>query len=82
MACHHVLKTWKLAISRNIYLSTAQILGTLTVTERESLSTLVDAERILQSTLLNMALKKLHYKPGIDLFVTNINKQFGKYAAF
>ena len=35
-----------------------------------------------QSKFLNLALERLCFKPEIDLFATNINKQFGKYAAF
>ena len=37
---------------------------------------------MLQSKVLNLALKHLCFKPEIDLFATNINTQFGKYAAF
>ena len=31
---------------------------------------------------MNLALEHLYFKPEIDLFATNINTQFGKYAAF
>ena len=37
---------------------------------------------MLQSKFLNLALEHLCFKPEIDLFATNINTQFGKYAAF
>ena len=37
---------------------------------------------MLQSKVLNLALEHLSFKPEIDLFATNINTQFGKYAAF
>ena len=32
--------------------------------------------------VLNLALEHLCFKPEIDLFATNINIQFGKYAGF
>ena len=37
---------------------------------------------MLQSKFLNLALEHLCFKPEINLFATNINTQFGKYAAF
>ena len=37
---------------------------------------------MLQSKFWNVALKNLCFKPEIDLFATNINTQFVKYAAF
>ena len=50
------------------------------MTDKVSRSNYVDPEWMLQSKVLNLALK--HFKPEIDLFATNINTQFGKYAAF
>ena len=35
-----------------------------------------------QSKVLTLALEYLCFEPEIDLFATNINTQFGKYAAF
>ena len=35
---------------------------------------------MLQPKFLNLALKHFCFKPEIDLFATNINTQFGKYA--
>ena len=49
---------------------------------KESRSNHVDTERMLQSKFLNVALEHLCFKPEIDFFATNINTQFGKYAAF
>ena len=37
---------------------------------------------MIQSKVLNLELEHLNFKPEIDLFATNINTQFGKYAAF
>ena len=37
---------------------------------------------MLQPKVLNLALERLSFKLEIDLFATNINTQFGKYAAF
>ena len=37
---------------------------------------------MLQSKFFNLALEHLCFKPEIDLFATNINTQFSKYAAF
>ena len=37
---------------------------------------------MLQSKFLNLALEHLCFKPEKDLFATNINTQFRKYAAF
>ena len=37
---------------------------------------------MLQSRVLNLALEHLCFKLEIDLFATNINTQFGKYATF
>ena len=42
----------------------------------------VDNEWMLQSKFLNLTLEHLCFKPEIYLFATNINTQFGKYAAF
>ena len=49
---------------------------------KESRSNHVDTESMLQSKFLNLVLEHLCFKPEIDLFATNINTQFGKYAAF
>ena len=54
-------------------------------------SLFVDTEWMFQSKLLNLTLEYLFFKPDrlidninrlIDLFATNINIQFGKYATF
>ena len=37
---------------------------------------------MLQPKVLNLALQHLSFKPEIDLYATNINTQFDKYAAF
>ena len=37
---------------------------------------------MLQSKFLNLELEHLCFKTETDLFATNINTQFGKYAAF
>ena len=37
---------------------------------------------MLQSKFFNLALEYLCFKPEIDLFATNINPRFGKYATF
>ena len=37
---------------------------------------------MLRSDFLNLALENLCFKLEIHLFATNINTQFGKYAAF
>ena len=50
--------------------------------DKESRSNHVDTEWMLQSTFLNLALEHLCFKQEIDLFATNINTQFDKYAAF
>ena len=49
---------------------------------KESRSYHVNTEWMLQSKFLNLALEDLCFKPKIDLFDTNINRQLGKYAAF
>ena len=54
----------------------------LSAAHKVSRSNYVDPEWMLQSKVLNLALKHLCFKPEIDLFATNINTQFGKYAAF
>ena len=84
MECHHqVLKTWKWAIIHKNHLSTAHIPGKLnTVFGKESRFNHVGTEWMLQSNFLNLELEYLCFKPEIDLFATNINTQFGKYAAF
>ena len=53
-----------------------------TVTDKESRSNHVDTEWMLQSKFLILELVHLGFKPKIDLFATNINTQFSKYAAF
>ena len=84
MECHHeVLKIWEWAIIYKNHLSAAHIPGKLnTVADKESRSNHTDTEWMLQSKVLNLALEHLCFKPEIDLFATNINTQFGKYAAF
>ena len=84
MECHHeVLKIWEWEIIYKNYLSAAHIPGKLnTVADKESRSNHVDNEWMLQSKFLNLALEHLCFKPEIDHFPTNINTQFGKYAAF
>ena len=84
MECHHeVLKIWKWSIIYKNHLSAAHIPGKLnTVGDKESRSNHVDTEWMLESKFLNLALEHLGFKPEIDVFATNINTQFGKYAAF
>ena len=84
MECHHqVLKIWEWAIINKNHLLAAHIPGKLnTVADKEPLSNHVDTEWMLQSKLLNLALENLCFKPEIDPLATNINTQFGKYAAF
>ena len=84
MECHHeVLKIWEWAIIYKNHLSAAHIPGKLnTVADKESRSNHIDTEWMLQSKFLNLAVERLCFKPEIDLFATNINTQFGKYAAF
>ena len=84
MECHHqVLKIWEWAIIHKNHLSAAHIPGKLnTVADNESRSNHIDTEWMLQPKVLNLALEHLSFKPEIDLFATNINTQFGKYAAF
>ena len=84
MECHHeVLKIWEWAIIYKNHLSAAHIPGKLnTVADKESRSNHIDTERMLHPKSLNLALEHLCFKPEIDLFATNINTQFGKYAAF
>ena len=84
MGCHHeVLKIWEWTIIYKNHLSAAHIPGKLnTVADKESRSNHIDTEWMLQSKFLNMAIEHLCFKPEIDLFAININKQFGKYAAF
>ena len=48
--------------------------------DKESRSNYGDTEWMLQ--FLNLALEHVCFKPEIDLFATNINTHFGKYAAF
>ena len=83
MECHHqILKIWKWAIIHKNHLSTAHIPGKLnTVFGKESRFNHVGTEWMLQSNFLNLELEYLCFKPEIDLFATNINTQFGKYAA-
>ena len=84
MECHQqVLKIWEREIINKNHLSVAHIPGQLnTLADKESLSNHVDIEWMLQSKFLNLALEHLCFKPEINLFATNINTQFGKYAAF
>ena len=84
MECHHqVLIIWKWTVIDKNILSEAHISGKLkTVADKESRSHYVGTDWILQSNFLNLAIEHLRFKPEIDLFVTNINTQFGKYATF
>ena len=84
MECHHqVLKILEWAIIHKNHLSVAHISGKLnTVADKEYRSNHVDTKWMLIPKVLNLALEHLSFKPEIDLFATNINTQFGKYAAF
>ena len=84
MECHHqVLKIWEWASLHKNHLSAAHIPGKLKrVTDKKSPSNHVDTEWMLQSKFLTLPLQHLCFKPEIDLFATNINLQFDKYAAF
>ena len=65
------------------HLSVAHIPGKLnTVADKESRSNHVDTEWMLQSKFLNLPLENLCFKPEIYPFATNVNTQFGEYAAF
>ena len=83
MECHQqVLKIWKWAIIHENDLSTDRISGTLnTFTDRESRSSHVDTKLMLQSKF-SIWHKYSFFQPEIDIFSTNINAQFGKYASF
>ena len=76
-------KIWKWAIIHKNHLSAAHILGKLNaVADKESRPNHVDTESMLQSKVWNLALEHICFKAEIDLFATNINTQFVKYAAF
>ena len=72
-----------MSIIHKNHLLAAPIPGKLkTVADKESRLNQVDTEWMPQSKFLNLALEHLRFKPEIDLFATNINIQFDKYAAF
>ena len=80
---HQVLKIWEWAISHKNNLSAAQIpVKVNTAVGKEYRSNHIDIEWMLQLKFLNLALEHLCFKPGIDLFTTNIKAHFGKYATF
>ena len=82
--CHHqVLKIWEWAIIHKNPLSVAQIPGKLsTVAFMESQSNHVDIEWMLQSRFFNVTSEHLCFDAEINLFASNINTKFGKYADF
>ena len=84
MERHHQLpKIWEWEITHKNHLSAACIPGKLnTVPEKKSRSSRVDTERMPHSKFLNLELENVYFKPEIDLFATNINAKFSKYAAF
>ena len=67
----------------NIRLTAAHIPGKQNIiADRESRVCHVDSEWMLSPRYLHQSLNLLSFKPDIDLFATQINRQFGDYVAY
>ena len=84
LGCHYqTVQIWELAYLRNIHLTAAFIPGIQnTVADRESRAGHIDGEWMLLPKYLHLSLELLKFEPNIDLFATQINRQFGNYVAF
>ena len=67
----------------NIQLTAARIPGKQNITaNRKSRVCHVDSEWMLSPRYLHQSLNLLSFKPDIDLFATQINRQFSDYVAY
>lgn len=74
---------WSWCIEKDIFISAAHIPGVdNVVADAESRKINLDAEWKLNTDLLQVALKKLHASPDVDLFASRLNKQMERYMSF
>ena len=70
-------------MKNNIQLTAAHIPGKQNIiADRESRVSHVDSEWMLSPRYLHQSLNLLSFKPDIDLFATQINRQFSDYVAY
>ena len=82
--CNSLAKQiWEWCINRAIWLSAAHIPGKHNViADKESRGELRQSEWMINKEMLKDSLKKLNFKPDIDLFASRINKQYEKYVSY
>ena len=82
--CNFLAKQiWEWCINRAIWLSAAHIAGKHNViADKESRRELRQSEWMINKEVLKDSLKKLNFKPDIDLFASRINKQYEKYVSY
>ena len=82
--CNFLAKQiWEWCINRAIWLSVAHIPGKHNViADKESRRELRQSEWMINREMLKDSLKKLNFKPDIDLFASRINKQYKKYVSY
>ena len=82
--CNFLAKQiWEWCINRAIWLSAAHIPGKHNViADKESRRELRQSEWMINKEMLKDSLKKLNFKPDIDLFTSRINKQYKKYVSY
>ena len=74
---------WSWCIDHNIFVSAAHIPGVENVVaDTESRKVNLDAEWMLNSDLLQAALRQLNAEPEIDLFASRLNTQFKRFVSF
>ena len=84
MNCHYLtVKIWEWAMKSNIQLTAAHIPGKQKIiANRKSRVCHVDSEWVFFPWYLYQSLNLQSFKPDIDLFVTQVNRQFNDYVAY
>ena len=84
MECHYLtIRIWEWAMKSKIQLTAARISERQNIiADRESRVCHVDSEWMLSPRYLHQFMNLLSFKPGIDLFATQINRQFSGYVAY
>ena len=82
--CNFLAKQiWEWCVNRAIWLSVAHIPRKHNViADKESRRELRQSEWMINKEMLKDSLKKLNFKPDIDLFASRINKQYKKYESY
>ena len=82
--CNQIGKQiWEWCIAKSIWISAAHIPGKLnTLADSESRKRFESSEWMINSCMLNTAIKELKFAPDIDLFASRLNTQFKRYVSY